>query len=225
MGDILSALSILLPLLLLSVPLHAQFGSFGKNKVNFAEFSWQKMETPHFDVFFFEEERELASTRLIWPNVSISTSRGNSPHTVQRRIPLIVYSSHIYFEQTNIIPNLLPEGVAGFTEYLKGRVALPLSGSLPDFERVLHHELVHVFTFDRIARVLERHGIHDFRPAPLWFTEGLAEYWSSEWSTFGDMILRDALFSRRLASIAQMHFIYGTFQMGQRRRIDLSLHG
>ena len=27
------------------------------------------------------------------------------------------------------------------------------------------------------------------------------------------MILRDALFSRRLASIAQMHFIYGTFQM------------
>ena len=34
--------------------------------------------------------------------------------------------------------------VSGFTEFLKGRVALPLSGSLPDFERVLHHELVHI---------------------------------------------------------------------------------
>ena len=62
-------------------------------------------------------------------------------HTVRRRIPLVIYSSHIYFEQTNIIPNLLPEGVAGFTEYLKGRVALPLSGSIPEYERVLHHEL------------------------------------------------------------------------------------
>ena len=210
---ILNAPRVLFFLLLLAAPLQAQFGGFGKNKVNFAEFSWQKMETPHFDVFFFEEERELASYAAHMAEGQYLDLEQKFAHTVGRRIPLIVYSSHIYFEQTNIIPNLLPEGVAGFTEYLKGRVALPLSGSLPDFERVLHHELVHVFTFDRIARVLERHGIHDFRPAPLWFTEGLAEYWSSEWSTFGDMILRDALFSRRLASIAQMHFIYGTFQM------------
>ncbi|MEE2628017.1 MAG: hypothetical protein VX670_05995, partial [Candidatus Latescibacterota bacterium] len=209
----MNAPRVLFFLLLLAAPLQAQFGGFGKNKVNFAEFSWQKMETPHFDVFFFEEERELASYAAHMAEGQYLDLEQKFAHTVQRRIPLIVYSSHIYFEQTNIIPNLLPEGVAGFTEYLKGRVALPLSGSLPDFERVLHHELVHVFTFDRIARVLERHGIHDFRPAPLWFTEGLAEYWSSEWSTFGDMILRDALFSRRLASIAQMHFIYGTFQM------------
>ena len=132
---------------------------------------------------------------------------------MQRRVPLVVYSSHIYFEQTNIIPNILPEGVAGFTEYLKGRVALPLSGSLPEFERVLHHELVHVFTFDRIARVLEQHGVLDFRPAPLWFSEGLAEYWSSERNSFGDMVVRDALFARRLVSIAEMYRIYGTFQL------------
>ena len=65
----MSALSILLPLLLLSVPLHAQFGSFGKNKVNFAEFSWQKMETPHFNVFFFEEERELTLMLLVDLNI------------------------------------------------------------------------------------------------------------------------------------------------------------
>ncbi len=209
----MNALRLLCGLVLLAGPLQAQFTSFGKNKVQFAEFAWQKMETPHFDVFFFEEEKELASYAAHMAERQYRDLEVKFAHTVQRRVPLIVYSSHIYFEQTNIIPSLLPEGVAGFTEYLKGRVALPLSGSLPDFERVLHHELVHVFTFDRIAHVLERHGVLDFRPAPLWFTEGLAEYWSSEWSSFGDMILRDALFSRRLYSIAQMEYIYGTFQM------------
>ena len=186
---------------------------FGRNKVQYAEFAWRKMETAHFDVYFFAEEEELAAYAAQMAERQFADLEKKFAHTVQRRVPLVVYSSHIYFEQTNIIPNLLPEGVAGFTEYLKGRVALPLSGSLPEFERVLHHELVHVFTFDRIARVLKQHGILDFRPAPLWFSEGLAEYWSSEPNSFGDMIVRDALFAQRLVSIAEMYRIYGTFQL------------
>ena len=190
-----------------------QFASFGKNKVQYAEFEWQKMESEHFDIYFFAAEEELATYAAQMAERHFSDLEKKFAHTVQRRVPLVVYSSHIYFEQTNIIPNLLPEGVAGFTEYLKGRVAMPLSGSFPDFERVLHHELVHVFTFDRIARVLEQHGVLDFRPAPLWFSEGLAEYWSSGWASFGDMVIRDALFARRLASIAQMYYINGTYQM------------
>ena len=190
-----------------------QFYHFGKNKVQFAEFEWKKMETPHFDVYFFAEEEELAGYAAQMAEEGYLRLEQRFGHTVQRRIPLIVYSSHIYFEQTNVIPNLLPEGVGGFTEFLKGRVALPLSGSLPEFERVLHHELVHVFTFDRIRQVLRRHRITEFRPLPLWLSEGLAEYWSGEWSRFGDMIIRDALFSGHLVPIAQMYYIYGTYQM------------
>ena len=186
---------------------------FGRNKVQYAEFAWRKMETAHFDVYFFAEEAELAAYAAQMAERQFADLEKKFAHTVQRRVPLVVYSSHIYFEQTNIIPNILPEGVAGFTEYLKGRVALPLSGSLPEFERVLHHELVHVFTFDRIARVLAQHGVLDFRPAPLWFSEGLAEYWSSELNSFGEMVVRDALFAQRLVPIAEMYRIYGTYQM------------
>ena len=192
---------------------HGQFTRFGKNKVQYAEFEWQKMESEHFDVYFFAAEEQLATYAAQMAERQFADLEKKFGHTVKRRVPLVIYSSHIYFEQTNIIPSLLPEGVAGFTEYLKGRVAMPLSGSFPDFERVLHHELVHVFTFDRIAQVLKRNGVLDFRPAPLWFTEGLAEYWSSEWDSFGDMVIRDALFTQRLVSIAQMYYIYGTYQM------------
>ena len=191
----------------------AQLYHFGKNKVQFADFEWQKMETPHFEVYFYAAEEELAQYAAHMAENSYRDLEKKFAHTVQRRIPLIVYSSHIYFQQTNIIPNLLPEGVAGFTEFLKGRVALPLSGSLPEFERVLHHELVHVFTFDRIRRVLERHEVTEEPLMPLWFSEGLAEYWSGKMDSYGDMILRDALFADRLVSIAQMYRIYGTYQM------------
>ena len=190
-----------------------QLYRFGKNKVQFAEFEWQKMETPNFEVYFFAEEEELAGYAAQMAEKAYSDLERKFGYPVKRRVPIVVYSSHVYFQQTNIIPNLLPEGVAGFTEFLKGRVALPLSGSLPHFERVLHHELVHVFTFDRLLRVLEHHDAAKEAPMPLWFSEGLAEYWSGEMDSYGEMIIRDALFSRRLVSIAQMHHIYGTFQM------------
>ena len=40
----------------------AAFGQgFGQNKVQYAEFAWRKMETEHFDVYFFAEEEELAA--------------------------------------------------------------------------------------------------------------------------------------------------------------------
>ena len=192
---------------------YGQILGFGKNKVQYDEFEWKKIETTHFDLFFFSEEEELASHTATIVERQFRDLERKFVHTVRRRIPLVIYSSHVYFEQTNIIPNLLPEGVAGFTEYLKGRVALPLSGSIPEYERVLHHELVHVFMFDRIARILERHGVLDFRPAPLWFSEGLAEYWSSRQSALGNMILRDALFSQKFPPINQLYQINGTFQM------------
>ena len=207
------AVPALLWVLLLASTAGAQPYHFGKNKVQHDEFDWQRLETEHFDLYFYPEEEELASIAARMAEEGFRELERRLAHTVRRRVPLIVYSSHVYFEQTNIMPVMLPEGVAGFTEFLKGRVALPLSGSYPDFERVLHHELVHVFMFDRIRTVLRDRGVTDVWFGPLWFSEGLAEYLSGPQDSQAHMILRDALFSGRLAPIAQMHRIHGTFQM------------
>lgn len=210
-GPLLLALAALIVATLSTA--QAQLYRFGKNKVQYDEFAWQRLETDHFDVYFYPEEQELASWAGQMAEESFRHLEERLGHTVQRRIPLILYASHVHFEQTNVIPGLLPEGVAGFTEFMKGRVALPLSGSYPEFERVLHHELVHVFMFDRIRRVLADHGEADIWMGPLWFSEGLAEYLSGEWDTYADMVVRDALFSGRLVPIEHMLRIYGTFQM------------
>jgi hypothetical protein len=212
-GSVSVCVGIVLLSLLWSEAVSGQLYRFGKNKVQYEEFDWQRMETAHFDLYFYAEETEFAQYAAHMAEEGFRLIEAKSGHTVQRRIPLIVYSSHVYFEQTNVISGFLSEGVAGFTEHVKGRVALPLSGSLPEFERVLHHELVHVFMFDRIRKVLRSRGITDFRPGPLWFSEGLAEHWSGPWDSQGDMVIRDALFADRLVPVAQMYRIYGSFQM------------
>ncbi len=206
-------MSVLLSILPAVQPAWPQFSRFGVNKVQFTEFTWQKLETPNFDLYFYVEEELLAGIAAEMAEAQYERLERLFGHSVERRIPLIVYSSHIYFEQTNIIPGILPEGVGGFMEFLKGRVALPLSGSLPEFERVLAHELIHVFTFDRIRQVLGRHGTSRIRIPPLWLTEGLAEYWAGPWDTEADMILRDAIFAQRLISIEHMHHIDGSYLM------------
>ena len=134
-------------------------------------------------------------------------------HNVSNRIPLIFYSSHLHFEQTNITPGFVPEGVGGFFEFLKGRVVIPYDGSMWNFHHVIRHELVHVFMHSKINRVLLDHKITQDHLPPLWFIEGLAEYWSVDWDGQAEMVMRDAVVSNYLVPLGDMERIYGTFLM------------
>lgn len=101
-------------------------------------------------------------------------------HHLRGRQPLIIYSSHPQFEQTNAISGVLGQGTGGVTEPLKRRIVLPFGGPLSETDHVIGHELVHAFQFDITG---ERGGETVFRASgatrlPLWFIEGMAEFLS-----------------------------------------------
>jgi hypothetical protein len=112
---------------------------------------------------------------------------------MKSRIPLIIYGSASSFERTNVIPDLLPEGVGGFTTRMKNRIVVPFDGSYEELRHVLHHELVHGFQngilFDNIGSALLSGADMSM---PLWLAEGMAEYLSSGWNAEADMFLMDA---------------------------------
>ncbi|MCX6825816.1 MAG: hypothetical protein NTV06_00915 [candidate division Zixibacteria bacterium] len=197
---------------LMSGIVNAQF-YFGKNKVQYTRFDWRVMETEHFRVYFYIEEEIIAkmAARIAEDSYHILASRFK--HEIYIPIPLIVYSSPGYFSQTNVIPNLLPESVGGFTEFMKGRVVLPFHGSYFDFTHVLGHELVHVFTLSKLESVISKQKYIRMAPPPLWFIEGLAEYWSTEWGSEADMILKDMVLAGRLYSISRLWEISGSYYM------------
>ena len=134
-------------------------------------------------------------------------------YNVPSRIPLIFYSTHLHFQQTNTTPGLIPEGVGGFFEFLKGRVVIPYTGSMWDFKHVIRHELVHVFMHGKISRLFLNHRIAQDRLPPLWFVEGLAEYWSIDWDTQAEMVLRDATISGYITPLSSIDRIYGSYLM------------
>ncbi|MBP7461356.1 MAG: PD40 domain-containing protein, partial [Candidatus Delongbacteria bacterium] len=186
---------------------------FGQNKVQYNRFDWQLISTPHFDIYFYQGEEQLARTSAVYAEDSYYELSRRYQHEFSKKIPLIVYSSHFHFQETNTTSGFLPEGVGGFTEFLKGRVVMPFNGSYPSFKRILQHELVHAFMIDKIITVFKEHNNYNYYAPPLWFTEGLAEHWSVGWDNEADMFLRDAVLNDYLYPISNIYAVNGSFLM------------
>ncbi len=191
----------------------AQFFYFGRNKVQYTNFDWHVLKTEHFDIYYYPEMKELAEQGGYFAEESYKILEERFNHNVANRVPLIFYSSHLHFEQTNTTPGFIPEGVGGFFEFLKGRVVIPYDGSMWNFRHVIRHELVHVFMHSKINRVLLDHRQQQDRLPPLWFVEGLAEYWSTDWDIQADMVMRDAVVTNYLVPLDDMDEIFGTYLM------------
>jgi len=191
----------------------AQFYWFGRNKVQYTDFDWQILQTDHFDIYYYSEMKDLAERGAYIAEESYKALEEKFNHTVSNRIPLIFYSSHLHFQETNITPGFIPEGVGGFFEFIKGRVVIPFTGSFAQFEHVIKHELVHVMMVSKLQQVLRDRRKPADRLPPLWFVEGLAEYWSTEWDTQADMMIRDAVLNDYVVGLSNIERYYGSFLM------------
>ncbi len=102
---------------------------------------------------------------------------------------MILYRTYSDFQQTNVLDEFIPGGVAGFSEPLKRRIVIPLQNSLKDLESLVNHELVHSFQFE----IFFQNRLNRIAPVPLWIMEGSAEHLAADWDPVGRMVLRDAV--------------------------------
>jgi len=202
-------ISVVAFLVALAAPLSAQFGYFGQNKIQYRRFDWRVLRGEHVDLYYYPEEEELGRVALAYAEESYDSLERRFNHAVTRRIPLIVYASHNDFEQTNILPFIPPEGLLGVTEFLKRRVAMPFRGSYAEFRHTLRHELVHVFQLSLASEVFGRYPRMRQVGMPLWWTEGLAEFFSSGEDSRDEMVLRDMTVTGRLPGLPELTYAYG----------------
>ncbi len=193
----MARLKLALLLTLITGTLSAQF-YFGRNKIQYDHFDWQVMETEHFNLYYYAGEEIIAQSAAYFAEEAFAELERKFNYTLNSEIPLVIYSTHIHFQQTNILSYHIPEGVGGFFEYIKKRVVIPFTGDMYDFRHVIRHELVHVFTHAKLSRVSNDLGLWESMNFPLWFIEGLAELWSTEWDAQAEMVIRDALLYDRL---------------------------
>ena len=152
---------------------------FGRNKVQYERFDFQVLRTPHFDIYFYPSERDAASVAARMAERWYARLTTVFHHPLSGRQPLILYATQSQFQQTNVVDGV-GEGTGGVTEGLRRRIVLPTGGTLTDLNHVIGHELVHAFQYDITGsgNPNARGRLPAATDLPLWFIEGMAEYFS-----------------------------------------------
>jgi Tol biopolymer transport system component len=201
-------------------PAYGQY--FGRNKVQYEKFDYQVLKTEHFDIYFYPEE--AAAVRVAAQMAERWYKRFSRllSHELRGRQPLIMYASHPQFEQTTVLPDILSEGTGGVTESAKRRIILPFGGTLADTDHVIGHELVHAFQYDMASAVGPRAANAQngggLERAPLWFIEGLAEYFSiGPVDSLTAMWMRDMIRKKKIPTIKDLRnpYKYFPYRYGQ----------
>ncbi|HSM05491.1 MAG TPA: hypothetical protein VK858_12815 [Longimicrobiales bacterium] len=198
-GTITAALAVLTVL-----PAAADAQYFGRNKVQYDDFDFRVLKTPHFDIHYYpsfsDATHDVARMSERWYERLARTFQ----HEFETSKPLILYADHPDFQQTNTLQGFIGEGTGGVTESLKNRVIMPLTSSYADTDHVLGHELVHAFQYN-IAQARGGGGLQGLVRLPLWLVEGMAEYMSvGREDPLTAMWMRDALLREDFPTIQQM---------------------
>jgi len=179
--------------------------SFGQNKVQYRNFNWSFITTPHFDIYYYGDGIDLAQFTAEKGEEAYEQISKHLRWTLRKRVPIIIYHSHNDFQQTNVISPYMQEGIGGVTELFKNRVVIPFEGDYQQFRHVIHHELVHAVINDMVYGSAQ--NVYSGRVrlrVPLWANEGLAEYLSMNWDTQADMILRDLAVHEEMPTVEQL---------------------
>jgi Tol biopolymer transport system component len=193
-------------LTILATPAPGGAQYFGQNKVQYRSFSFQTIQTEHFDIYYYPDERPGALDAARMAERAYARLSRILHHHFQGRKPIILYASQSDFQQTNVV-DASGEGLGGVTEFFKHRAVLPFTGSYAEFEHVLQHEMVHQFQYDVFSRGRPGAGVQTLMTVspPLWFMEGMAEYLSlGPINPETAMWLRDAALEGHLPSIEDM---------------------
>jgi hypothetical protein len=143
-------------------------------------------------LFFYEREREVAQRASATVMQSFRYLEDEFQFVPPQTVPLILYSSYHEFLETNLFP--LQEGTLGVTSPSNLTMTLPYFGDDRLFERVHTHEMAHQFTIQKLRVVTkkqDRYG-ESIDTLPLWFIEGLAEFYALRGiDPEAEMLIRD----------------------------------
>jgi Tol biopolymer transport system component len=189
--------------LLLSTISRAQY--FGRTKVNYRKLNFQVLESPHFDLYHYLQNNTNRNRFLQDAEQWYQMHQAVLADTFKEKNPIIFYSTHADFQQTNAIDELIGVGTGGVTEALKNRVILPYMESNAQTDHVTGHELVHAFQY-HLIRSSDSLSLRSLQNLPIWMVEGMAEYMSiGTQDPLTALWLRSAVLDNRLPTLKDLN--------------------
>ena len=103
---------------------------FGMNQVQYKHFNWRVIETEHFLVHYYPEERAGAMDAARMAERSYARLAKILDHQFREKKPIILFASRSEFGQNNVTGDL-GEGTGGVTEASRHRKSCVTISALP----------------------------------------------------------------------------------------------
>ncbi len=172
----------------------------GQNQVAWYPFQWRSLDLPPLGggpggIRLYYYASEEAQARRAIPAIESAYARLVEAfhYNPTRRIPFILYATQREFQTQNVFQ--VTESVLGVTSPQDLKMTVPYFGDHSRFIEVATHEMVHQFQIQKMQD-LAPGDTSAIQTLPLWFIEGVAEYYTKGGiDVETDMFLRDLLWN------------------------------
>jgi hypothetical protein len=173
----------------------------GQNQVAWYGFAWQYVDVPApgggpggLRLYFYRGEQSQARRALPVILDAWARLRDVFHYDPTRRIPFILYATQREFQTQNVFQ--VSEAVLGVTSPDDLKMTVPYFGDHARFREVATHELVHQFQIQKMMDLAGSDAASAIEVLPLWFVEGIAEYYSRGGiDGESDLFLRDLVWN------------------------------
>ena len=174
--------------------------TFGKNRVQYNDFYWSYYRFDRFDIYFYQDGRELAEFTARTANKQLIELEKYLDFPIDERLEIVLYNNMSDLKQTNIGLDDEPVyNIGGVTRIVGTKLFIYFDGD--------HNHLIEQIRAG-VAEILIYNMIYggNFREAvrsstliklPEWYLSGLISFLSKPWSVEVDNRVRDGILSER----------------------------
>jgi Tol biopolymer transport system component len=180
---------------------------FGKNRVKYEDFFWTYYSYDKYDVYFYEEGKELANYVSKVAKTQIPAVEKFMDYSFEEKVQFIIYNKQSDFMQSNI--GLASEenyNTGGVTRIAGSKIILYYEGDHAKLDAQIRGGITEVLMNQMMygGNLREMFKNNTLLNLPPWYTKGLVSYASNEWNSDIDNRVKDGILSGRYRNLNQL---------------------
>lgn len=173
--------------------------TFGKNRVQHHKFTWFEYSSDNFTTYWSGDTRAIAHTTVQMAEWDYADIQEILEHRVNRKIEIIVYADITDVKQSNIGNEEAFVNAGGQTKIVENKIFVYFDGNHNHLRQQIREGIAQVYINNmlfgsNLQEVVQNAVLLNL---PKWYTQGLAGYVGSKWSTDLDNQLRDIIVSNK----------------------------
>ncbi len=180
---------------------------FGKNRIKYEKFFWTYYKYDRYDVYFYEEGRDLANYVSKSAKKQILDIEKLFDYSVEERFQFIIFNKHSDFKQSNIgLSTDEQYNTGGVTNIVGSKVILYYEGDHNKLDAQIREGVAQVLINQIMygGSVREMLKNNTLLNLPEWYQKGLVSYVANGWNSDIDNRVKDGVLSGKYENINRL---------------------